>query len=140
MPELVELDRLIRSHLKDPDINNEDLYLIQVVRYDGPTSRGVHQDDLPNAGHVIVAYTGGHKNRYVELIDRHSSITHKATLEPGSLYVMKNSVRYGSRLPQAVYGHGKIEHNVSGTPAMALILRYGTPHPTDVPVPSPTPK
>lgn len=70
---------------------------------------------------------------------------------------MKNSLRYGNKLPMSVYGHGKIDHDVSGEVSLnlfawigiliiyfiiflnlksiALVLRYGKPRLEDIPIP-----
>lgn len=133
-PAIRKLDYLARTLLGDADLAKEKLYLVQVVKYSESTSRGCHQDDLPNAGHMIVGYTAGDRNRCLELIDYSAHLSWKITLEPGSMYIMKNSARYGSKLPADKYGHGKIEHDATGA-ATVLVMRYGTPRPHEVPVP-----
>lgn len=103
----------------------------QVVKYEGNTTRGSHQDDLPNAGHIIVGYTAGCLERSLELHDFSAQVRLKITLAPGSMYIMKNSVRYGNKLSYNLFGHGKIEHNAIGKSSV-LVLRYGKPRPQDV--------
>jgi hypothetical protein len=121
-PAIRKLDLLARTALDDAELAKEKLYLVQVVQYSGSTSRGCHQDDLPNAGHMIVGYTAGYRNRCLELIDYSAHLSWKITLEPGSMYIMKNSARYGSKLPADKYGHGKIEHDATGA-ATVLVMR-----------------
>ena len=133
-PPILSIDNLARNALNDSELSNEKLYLVQVVKYEGNCSRGRHQDDLPNSGHIIVGYTAGHNGRTIELTDHTAKLSYKVELAPGSLYVMKNSVRYGNKLPFEIYGHGKIEHDVKG-PSAVLIFRYGKPRPQDVVLP-----
>jgi hypothetical protein len=123
LPPIRGLDAIARTKLGDADLAREKLYLVQVVQYTGTINRGCHQDDLPNAGHIIVGYTAGDQSRCFELFDHSAHLSWKLMLEPGSMYIMKNSARYGSKLPADVYGHGKIEHDATGA-ATVLVMRY----------------
>ena len=128
------------SHVPD----KETLYLVQVVKYERGSRatatdvRGAHMDNITNAAHIIVGYTGGptFHSRYMTLSCGDREYTH--VLEPGSVYIMKDASRYGNKLRRHRHmddnSHGdsfydKVYHepfSLFDTTCNALVFRFGT--------------
>jgi len=127
------------SHVPD----KETLYLVQVVKYDrgahatAADVRGAHMDNITNAAHIIVGYTGGptFHSRYMTLSCGDREYTH--VLEPGSVYIMKDASRYGNKLRRHMDDNSsdgdsfydKVYHepfSLFDTTCYALVFRFGT--------------
>ena len=127
----------VDNKLDDQVEDKETLYLLQVIKYERPPGkrdkRGSHCDNVTNAGHLIVGYTGGTCTRYMTLSCK--GVEYTFALEPGSVYIMKDASRYGNKLKLSLDDkdccefHDKVEHepfSLIDTTCLALVFRFGT--------------
>ena len=143
--------KLVREKVEPPPSSSLDalvadrltLYLVQVIQYKresgGSQTRGMHIDDVTNAGHLIVGYTNGPQSRFLTLLCRAEDKEYTYELTPGSVYIMKDAARYGNKLlsdehdehgyPKIMNGYPKIMHepySLAGHTSDAMVFRFGT--------------
>jgi hypothetical protein len=136
--------KLVREKVEPPPASSLDalvpdrltLYLVQVIQYrresGGSQTRGMHIDDVTNAGHIIVGYTNGPQSRFLTLQCRAEDKEYTYELTPGSVYIMKDTARYGNKLvsdEDDEHGFPKILHEpytLAGHTSDAMVFRFGT--------------